>query len=85
MMNKWKTETKTNEHDKASETSAAVVTNQVFSANTQHTLFASRTHGIRVPSGNETFESRSFFHRSTASYVDGLVMSKTMKHPTASL
>lgn len=49
------------------------------------TLLASNTHGILEPSGNVTFESKSFFHLTTASNVDALVTSKTIKHPTASL
>ncbi len=49
------------------------------------TLFANKTHGTGFPSGNCTLLSKSVFHLVTASKVDPLVTSKTMKHPTASL
>ena len=49
------------------------------------TLLASSTHGIGCPSGNCTLLSKSCFHFETASKVDCLVTSKTIKQPTASL
>ncbi len=49
------------------------------------TLFANKTHGTEFPLGNFTLLSNSVFHLVTASKVDPVVTSKTMKQPTACL
>lgn len=51
----------------------------------QFTLFANNIHGMGLPFGNCTFESKSCFHLMTASNVALRVTSNTMNAPTASL